>query len=259
MSHDEKDDLSHAFKAARQQFDGQNADVDATLRAALMRVHGAQKKERDRRWIWMPAAAALVATTAFAGVTGRLVPLVHAVMETVQYAPKKEAAPPHAPTSDTVLAPVLPAAEEPAHAPFVPSAAESGAQVRMTPAAGRTMPSSEQNPAQLPAQVQTDAPADARAEAPEADEDTALFAEANKLHFVDKDAARALAAWDKYLADKPSGRFAPEAHYNRALSLVRLGRREEAVRELRAFAEGRFGNYRQTEAQRLVGALEKSD
>jgi hypothetical protein len=83
----------------------------------------------------------------------------------------------------------------------------------------------------------------------------ALFAEANRLHFIDKDPARALVAWDRYLAAAPNGRFAPEAHYNRALTLIRLGRKTEAASELSAFASGAYGSYRHDEARALLDAI----
>jgi hypothetical protein len=58
------------------------------------------------------------------------------------------------------------------------------------------------------------------------------------------------------LAAYPSGCFAPEARYNRALVLVRLGRRAEAREALRPFAAGELGGYRQREAKELIDAME---
>jgi hypothetical protein len=84
----------------------------------------------------------------------------------------------------------------------------------------------------------------------------ALYKEAHRLHFVERNAAAALRAWDDYLRADPRGRFATEAHYNRALCLVRLGRSAEARSALDAFARGAFGGYRKTEARALLDALE---
>ena len=78
---------------------------------------------------------------------------------------------------------------------------------------------------------------------------------AHAAHFVDHDPARALAAWDAYLRAAPNGEFAPEARYNRALSLVRLGRTAEAQSALEPFATGAYGNYRKTEASALLERL----
>jgi hypothetical protein len=87
----------------------------------------------------------------------------------------------------------------------------------------------------------------------------ALFAEAHRVHFTERDPAGALAAWDRYLAAAPSGRFAPEARYNRALSLVRVGRHAEAKTELTAFANGAHGEYRRTEARALLDAMSRDE
>ena len=65
-----------------------------------------------------------------------------------------------------------------------------------------------------------------------ADPNATLFAEAHRLHFTEHDPARAVAAWDRYLAAAPRGKFAHEARYNRALALVRVGRHAEAKQEL---------------------------
>jgi hypothetical protein len=82
-----------------------------------------------------------------------------------------------------------------------------------------------------------------------------LFAEAHRLHFIARDPAGALAAWDRYLAAFPNGRFAPEARYNRALTLARLGRNDEAQAALRPFADGVYGDYHRADARALLGAL----
>jgi hypothetical protein len=82
-----------------------------------------------------------------------------------------------------------------------------------------------------------------------------LYRAAHTAHFVDHDPARALAGWDAYLAAAPSGPFAPEARYNRALSLVRLGRNAEARTALAPFASGTYGGYRKDEANALLERL----
>jgi hypothetical protein len=78
------------------------------------------------------------------------------------------------------------------------------------------------------------------------------YGRAHRLHFVDGAPARALAAWNEYLAAYPRGTFAPEARYNRALCLVRLSRHAEATRALHRFADAPPGSYRRQEAVALL-------
>jgi hypothetical protein len=87
------------------------------------------------------------------------------------------------------------------------------------------------------------------------DQESAAYARAHRAHFVEDAPARALAAWDAYLAAYPGGAFAPEAAYNRALCLARLGKFAEASAALRPFARGRFGAYRREEAGLLLDWL----
>jgi hypothetical protein len=84
-----------------------------------------------------------------------------------------------------------------------------------------------------------------------------LYARAHELHFVARDREAALRAWDDYLARAPLQVMRIEAEYNRALCLVRLGRNEEALRELAPFADGTHGAYRRRESAALVRALSR--
>jgi TolA-binding protein len=85
--------------------------------------------------------------------------------------------------------------------------------------------------------------------------ETRAYARAHQAHFADDAPARALDAWDAYLAAFPRGAFAPEAAYNRAICLVRLERRAEAARALRRIAAAPPGSYRREEALRLLDWL----
>ena len=83
----------------------------------------------------------------------------------------------------------------------------------------------------------------------------ALYREAHRAHFNERNYALALSHWDRYLALAPRGAFALEARYNRGVALYRLGQRDGAVEALRPFAEGTYGGYRRSEAQKILDEL----
>ncbi|HVR21509.1 MAG TPA: hypothetical protein VMS65_17465 [Polyangiaceae bacterium] len=85
--------------------------------------------------------------------------------------------------------------------------------------------------------------------------DLAHYQRAHQLHFHGADPAAALRAWDAYLALYPAGTFAPEARFNRAVCLLRLGRRTEARGILAPIAESRFA-YGRERARALLTAME---
>lgn len=240
--HDEERDLALAFRAVRDRFDGTHPEADATLRRALLATRKQKRSRRFVHWVVLPLAAALAASTVWAATTGRLAPIFSsvtpstpAVATSASMSPSMSAAAPVGSAASVEVAPVgsveaMPAIEPIiAHAPALPSTASAPA----SPAAS--------------------------ASASESDPNAALFADAHRVHFAERDPARALAAWDRYLAAAPSGRFAPEARYNRALSLVRLGRQAEAKTELTAFANGAYGEYRRSEARALLDAMSRDE
>ncbi len=81
------------------------------------------------------------------------------------------------------------------------------------------------------------------------------FADAHAVHFEQHRPQAALRAWNAYLDAYPHGIYEPEARYNRALTLVRLGRHQAAMDALQPFAAGRFGSTRRTSANALLEAL----
>ena len=261
--------LANAFRSVRDAYDGASTESNLTLQRALLRTRR-DRRQRLTRWAVLPIAAVLVASTAWAGVTGRLAPVVHSVMDTFRDEPAPPAgatgatgtlaspppvALPAAPVPTADRAPSEPAAstdEAPAPAPPPPPAPVAGRAASPTP----TPSLAAAGPAAVaPSNVVAAPSASAPAEAAPPDPQDALFAEAHRLHFTERDPARALAAWDRYLAAAPHGRLAPEARYNRALTLVRLGRRAEAQQELSAFAGGMYGEYRRPEAKALLDAF----
>jgi TolA-binding protein len=84
-----------------------------------------------------------------------------------------------------------------------------------------------------------------------------VYRAAHRRHFQDKDPERALAAWDAYLAAFPKGRLAVEAHFNRALCLVKVGRIAEAEASLQEIASGIFGTYRSARAAELLDVIRR--
>ncbi|MSQ81581.1 MAG: hypothetical protein EXR77_01520 [Myxococcales bacterium] len=91
------------------------------------------------------------------------------------------------------------------------------------------------------------------------DETLVLFRAAQALQHRDKNYAKALAAWEGYLHAAPAGVLAPEARWNRAICLLRLGRKPQARMALEHFAHGAEGGYRQAEATKLLAALEGAE
>jgi len=97
-------------------------------------------------------------------------------------------------------------------------------------------------------------PAGSASEPAAASGELALFRRAQALHLA-HDTAAALAAWDAYLRVAVHGVLLPEARYNRALCLIRLGRNVEARAALEPFAQAEAPGYRRVEARALLAAL----
>jgi hypothetical protein len=85
--------------------------------------------------------------------------------------------------------------------------------------------------------------------------DLAVYQKAHQLHFHGGDPVQALAAWEAYLASYPRGTFAPEARFNRAVCMLRLGRRSEARSVLVPIAESSAGAYGRERARALLEAM----
>jgi hypothetical protein len=88
-----------------------------------------------------------------------------------------------------------------------------------------------------------------------ADAATSAYAAAHRAHFIDRNWSQALGLWNRYLRLAANGELAPEAHFNRAVCLLHLDRRDDAVAELQPFARGHWGSYRQREARQLLDRL----
>jgi hypothetical protein len=234
------DVLARAARALRETRGGAPAGPSAG-RGRVLALAVTRRRRRLRVIaVLVPLAAVLVLSTAWAATTGRMRSFFEGLVRSG--APEVHgsavvASPPPAPLPSPSAAPPPTA---PSRAPDEDDAGSS-IDVLSLPVA----PPRASQAATRPAPT-----ADAAANV---EED--LYAVAHHAHFVSRDPGAALKAWDAYLAAYPRGRFALEARYNRALSLVRLGRAAEARQALAPFADGSLGGYRRHEAGELLEVL----
>ncbi|HLK35846.1 MAG TPA: hypothetical protein VKU41_03770 [Polyangiaceae bacterium] len=241
-----KDDpIARAARALRETADGSSARAAASRRRIVARAVSRRRRRNRLLLVLAPVAAVLVVSSAWAAVTGRLGQWIDALRPTSVPAPPAAPRGSDPPARTIVEPPPPPAREGPdadveAGGPPQPSA--TVASTRPVPPLARvTAPSADAAIAPSP---------------PSVPDEEALYYVAHRAHFVAHDPGAALRAWEAYLAAYPDGRFALEARYNRALSLVRLGRLTEAKSALAPFADGRAGGYRAAEARELLDVLE---
>jgi hypothetical protein len=252
------DPLLCAFEALRDAHDGK-PEGSRTRQRLLAEA----RRRRDSRYrvlhVLIPAAATLLVSAAWADSTGRLAPWRAAVRKVLE---------PSASEPDLVLPPRVGASRPPpptvvpldpppiqselhTAVPDERATAAEGAELRAPVVrAPEELPPPSRPPlphAPVRMSVQSE-----QSQRPTGDSEDALFAAAQAAHFAVHDASSALQAWDAYLAAFPHGRFELEARYNRAATLLRLGRDDEARTALIPFAKGR---YRAREARLLLQAL----
>jgi outer membrane biosynthesis protein TonB len=271
--------LREAAHALREASDDSPARPDET-RARILRSLQAQRARRLTAIRFLvPLAAVFIGSVAWASATHRMPDAWYEVAQQLglarEDAPPAPPAPPLAPAAprapeaetpeppkaetpaNEIVAPGPQAiAEAPKAAPNPPSPPPPADRQEASAPAAATAPATkaDEAPAAEPAAAEP-AAAQAPAPAPVDPHAHALYQAAHRAHFAERNPSAALTAWDAYLAAAPRGRFAVEAHYNRALCLVRLGRTDEAKRALEPFARGSFGGYRQAEAQKLLDAM----
>lgn len=83
----------------------------------------------------------------------------------------------------------------------------------------------------------------------------AAYRHAHELHFRGGDPKAAITAWDDYLKAYPKGSLAPDARYDRAILLVKVGRYADARAALLPFANAAVGSYKQKEAAEILAAI----
>lgn len=260
------------------------------MRAQRARMQKQRSKSRTLRWV-LPLAAVLTAGSALAATSGQIERVVQALSTWIEQpragapaAKKRSSSARPRPTPQALPVPAEPPASEPAPTepaasptPSLPNAANQRPQAARPADAlasearrsrrARAPETSAEASANGAGEGRSLATADAgdvaSAEPAVAgdrqgpDADLMRYREAHRLHFRERDYWAALRAWESYLRTYPEGTFAIEARYNRAICLVRLGRKDEARRALAPFAHGEVGaGYRKTEASELLEALE---
>jgi hypothetical protein len=242
MSERELREHARALRASR---DGSFAGAATTRQRILVAAH---RRRRGRRVLVVACASMatlLVLSTAWAELSGAL-PRVVAFVRATERPGHHERAAAHsapAPASASASAPTI------AFAPTPPPASASASIDPVSRSPSRAVVSSrEASAVRVRGAPRLAADTDAAAE-------ESAYEAAHRAHFTERDPAKALRGWDAYLAAYPDGRFALEARYNRALTLVRLGRTGEARAALGPFADGRYGTYRRAEARELIDAL----
>lgn len=87
-------------------------------------------------------------------------------------------------------------------------------------------------------------------------EERRAFEAAHERHFTGA-WSEALRLWDAYLTEHSGGRFAPEARFNRAVCLLRLGRAAEAREALLSITRSPRRSPHRMDAERLLRALDE--
>jgi hypothetical protein len=238
-----KDDLlSEAARALRETEPVSEIEARATRSRVLAGLHQTRVRRRTRLTFLLPIAASFVAVSAWGAASGQARVVLDKLERLVGL-----------PGSNPISAPAVPrhlpdpvrfTAEPPEK--ILPTSSPEAESVPVPPIAASA--ASAPHP---PPSVGSAAGRAQRAEAA-----LALYRIAHTAHFAEHDPSRALAAWDVYLGAAPNGEFAPEARYNRALCLVRLGRAQEARSALEPFANGAYGSYRKAEASALLERID---
>jgi hypothetical protein len=247
--------LDRAARALREETEVQAEGNQFARARVLASLHQARVRRHKRFVFFAPFGLVFAAASAWGMATGRAPELARQVAAALglmeQPATKAAARAPAAPPEPAEARTPEPAANEPGPSEPEPPAEPEPAQPALAePVAPRVSarPHPKKSEAAKRARPTDDLP-------PLDDPGHELYRAAHRAHFVERDAARALQGWDRYLAQARGGRFALEARYNRALCLIRLKRNGEATSALEPFARGDFGTYRQDEATRLLQAL----
>jgi hypothetical protein len=248
------DDLvERAAAIVRERYDGAGVSAGRTEERVLLRLHVRSRRRHVAPMFAIPLVAALMASVAWGTVTGNLGVAVRAVTRALGVTRRGPAA---SRLRGSAAATASASNVQPEPEPTKEVASSGSAPVSDAQPVGVPTPPlpSARRSAPKPNPISNDL-SQPPAHSPSAPDIDALYRAAHHAQFFGRDPAAALALWDRYLAAAPNGSMAPEARYNRAIALYRLGRKSEAADALESFARGDYGPYRQDEAQALLKTL----
>jgi TolA-binding protein len=232
------DALAPFLQAYRAENPGAALDALGVRRRVLVGIGARQRRRFLALRFALPVAATFIGSVALAASHGAL-PRFDEVREWLGVA----AADPPAKTSETTRR--SRATGAPRSAPTPPVVESPSPAEPPVPLSFDDLPAEPEHGPRAP-----DAPRDPLSA------DLAAYREAHELHFRGGDPGRALVAWDAFLASHPKGTFAPEARFNRAICLLRLGRRSEAMSVLIPIADSSGPAYGRERARALLEAME---
>jgi hypothetical protein len=218
----ERDRLEQAIACLRE-FGRELPPEVARTRVRVLSDAAARRRPRLGSWLLATGMLAF-AVPALAHFTGQLPALTHAIATFIGVEREARSGP---------------ATHRPERAAQAPGAGAQGVALSAAPASR----------ADVEAPAETDRP---RSAAPKRAAHE-LYLVAHRLHFGGASPDAAVRAWDAFLRAAPRDSFAPEARYNRAIALLKLGRFEAALAALEPFACSAPGAYRQREARELIG------
>lgn len=248
-----RDLLSTAIEAMRAS-DESAGEFAATRARVLQTVHTKRLNRQRLVAALIVLGCVSVGSSAWAAVTGRLPTVLHALGFNVSVdAPEVRTQPSASITSTSrrhvVRSQVVDPSPTAPPSTLPPAFVETPA-LQLVPTRGVSLQHvSRHSHAVVQAEQATEAEQPLRV-----DPADALYREAHEAHFQAHDSSLALTRWEAYLQTAPQGRFVPEAQYNRAICLVRLGRNAEAIDALRVI-EARTDGYRVHEAHELLEVL----
>lgn len=244
-----EDVLSRATHAVRDRYGGASELAPRTEELMLGRLAAQARRLRVLPMIGAPLLAAVLVSGAWATTSGRTEALVKGLTHALEPKISAKVAPgPRSPGSNGIPASLPSVLEIPGRPPTAPEPEVLLPTAHVSPSVHATRrvvgkaPPTQSNPF-------WDVAAPANQSEPSADD---LYRAAHRAQFVDRDPAAAVEAWARYLSAAPSGSLALEARYNRAISLVKLGKKDDAVAALTPFARGDYGPYRQADAASLL-------